>query len=314
MKIFITGATGFIGRNLARRLAREKHEIICGIRSPDRAKMFLPSGAKSARVYLEREETIYSVLRREAPDVVYHCAALVESRSIRDLRRVNRDGTKNVLEACLKTGVKRVIYLSTIAVASGNTEVPLTEGLPFKARNPYGRSKLEAEKIALEYREKGLKIAILRPCMVYGEGEPHGFPFIVKWLKLRAIPIFGKGDRKLHLVSVENVVDVLVLCLSEDEAYEGVFFVADGEALTVGEILNYAASLIGAKPPFVFPQTAADILVKLPILKKVLDIFTRDRVYSIRRLREKLGYAPRVSPREGLKQAFLSAAKKGYPR
>jgi len=287
----------------------EGREVICGIRSPARAKLFLPDDAKSARIYLEHKETISRVLREEKPDVVYHCAALVESRSIKDLRRVNRDGTKNVLEACLEAGVKKVVYLSTIAVASGNPEVPLTEDLPFKARNPYGQSKLEAEKVALEYREKGLKIAILRPCMVYGEGEPHGLPYLIKGIKRRAIPIFGKGESKLHLVSVENVVDVLILCLSKEEAYEGSFFVADKEVLTAGELLNYTASLIGARPPLVFPQVLANILAKIPILKGSADIFTRDRVYSIRRLRDVLGYVPRVSVRDGLKRAILAAEK-----
>jgi len=303
MKIFITGATGFIGRNLARRLLKEGHEIICGVRSPAKVKLFLPGGTKSYRMHLEDKETIFSLLRNEKPEVLYHCAALVESRSIKNLRRVNCEGTKNVLEACLRAGVKKAIYLSSISVVSGNTEVPLTENLPFKAKNPYGLSKLEAEKIALEYRGKGLKIAILRPCMVYGEDEPHGLPRIVKGLKRRIIPIFGMGEKKLHLVSVENVVDVLVLCLSKEAAYEGSFFVADKEVLTVGEILNYVASLSGAKPPFVFPQAVADILAKIPILRRGLGIFIRDRVYSIDRLRERLGYVPRISVYDGLKRA-----------
>ncbi len=307
MKIFVTGATGFIGRNLARRLTEEGHEVICGIRSPARAKLFLPAGAKSARIYLEHKETISRILTEERPDAVYHCAALVESRSIKNLRRVNRDGTKNVLEACLEAGVKKVIYLSTIAVASGNPEVPLTEDLPLKARNPYGLSKLEAEKVALEYRKKGLKIAIIRPTMVYGEGEPHALAHIIKGLKRRVIPIFGKGEKKLHLVSVENVVDVLIFCLSKEEAYKGSFFVADKEVLTVGEILNYVASAAGAKPPLIFPRWIADVLAKVPILRGNADIFTRDMVYSIDRLREELGYVPRVSVYDGLKRAVVTA-------
>lgn len=306
MKIFITGATGFIGRNLVNRLSEEGHEVICGVRSLSKAKSVLPPGIKAARIYLEYPETVSRVLRAEKPDVLYHCAALVENRSIKHLRRVNAEGTKNVLGACFAEGVKKVIYLSTIAVASGNPEAPLTEDLPFKARGAYGQSKLEAEKIAVEYRKKGLEIAIIRPCMVYGEGETHGLPHLVNSLRKRVIPIFGKGDRKLHLVSVENVVDVLVLCLSRKEAYEGSFFVADREVLTVGELLNYTTSVLGVKPPRVFPQWVADVLSKIPFIKESVSLFTRDRVYSIERLREKLGYVPRVSVYDGLKRALES--------
>ncbi len=305
MKIFVTGATGFIGKSLTERLIAEGHSVICGIRSPARLKS-LKDKVKAVRIYLEYKETISRVLREEKPDVVYHCAALVESTSLSRLMRVNREGTRNVLEACLAEGVKRVIYLSTIAVISGNKEVPLTDSLPYKATNPYGQSKLEAEKIALEYRKKGLKIAILRPCGVYGEGEPHGLSHLVGAVKRRTIPIFGKGDKKIQLVSVENVVDVMILCLSKKEAYRGTYLVADKEALSVRELLNYIAKILGVKPPLVMPEIVAVILAKIPFAKDFVSYFLKDRLYSIKRLRECLGYVPRISAYDGLKRTILA--------
>jgi nucleoside-diphosphate-sugar epimerase len=308
MKIFVTGATGFIGRNLTERLLAEGHSVICGIRSPAKLKS-LKNKVKAVRIYLEYKETISRALREEKPDVVCHAAALVESASLGRLLRVNREGTRNVLAACLEEGVKSVIYLSTIAVINGNKSVPLTDDLPYRAKSAYGRSKLEAEKIALEYRKKGLKIAILRPCMVYGEGEQHGLLHLVGAVKKRVIPIFGKGDKKIQLVSVENVVDVMVLCLSKKEAYEGTYLVADKEALSVRELLNYIAEVLGVKPPFVIPGFAAVILAKMPFVKNFASYFLKDRLYSIKRLREKLGYTPRISVYDGLKRAVLSLNK-----
>lgn len=304
MKIFITGATGFIGRNLARRLVAQNHEVICGGRSFGKFGLLLEK-VKRAYIDLENKETILDLLRRERPDIVYHCAALVKSRSPEKLRWANVAGTENLLDACLAEGIKKVIYLSTVAVVCGNPEVPLTEDLPYKATDPYGQSKIEAEKIALDYRKRGLKIAILRPCMVYGEEEPHFMAQLIGLLKRRMLPIFGSGDKKLHLVSVENVVDVMVLCLFKDESYQGSYFIADKEVLSIKEIFNYITEILGAKPPICLSQSITNILTKLPFVGNRISSFSKDRVFSIERLREKLGYVPRVSVRDGLKRAVL---------
>ena len=309
MKIFVTGATGFIGRNLAERLVEQKHEVICGGRHLNKLDP-LKERVKPVYLDIEDKEAALNLLKKEKPDVVYHSAALVESSNPDKLRRANLDGTKNILDACLAAGVKKVVYVSTIAVVSGNPDVPLTEDLPYKATNPYGESKLEAEKIALDYRKKGLKIAILRPCMVYGEGEPHGLSHLIDGIKRRIIPIFGKGSSKLHLVSVENVVDVMVLCLSKEEAYEGTYFVADKEVLSMKEVLEYIAKILGVTPPIVIPGGIVRFLAGLPFIKKKVSFLLKDRYYSIERLENKLGYTPRISVYDGLKRAVLAHEKR----
>jgi nucleoside-diphosphate-sugar epimerase len=237
---------------------------------------------------------------------VYHCAALVSGRSLKKLRSVNVEGTRTVFEASLETGVRRVIYLSTIAVANGNPQIPLTEDLPLKTRSLYGLSKAEAEEVAAAYRKKGLKIAILRPCMVYGEGEPHALSRLAGGVKRRLIPVLGTGDTKLHLVSVENVVDVLALCLSKEEACEGAYFVADNEVLSVREVLDCIADALNAKKPVVLPGYIAVILARIPCIGDRVSFFLRDRVYSIERLKRILGYVPRVSVYDGLKRAVIA--------
>ncbi|OGW75973.1 MAG: hypothetical protein A2Z72_04745 [Omnitrophica bacterium RBG_13_46_9] len=305
LKIFITGATGFIGRNLSKRLAENGHDVICGGRSLDRLKE-LSGKVKAAYTELEDKEAIRGLLRRERPEVLFHCAALVESHSLKKLRRINVEGTRNVLDVCMAEGVGRVIYLSSIAVVSGNTQVPLTEDLPYKATGAYGQSKLEAEKIALDYRKKGLKIAILRPCMVYGEHEPHGLPRLIEALKKRLFPILGRGENKIHLVSVENVVDAMTLCLSKEEAYGGSYFIADKEVLTMKELLVYITWILGVKPPIAVPRCAAVLLARLPFIGEKISFFLKDRVYSIKRLERELGYVPRISVYDGLKKSVLS--------
>lgn len=305
MKIFITGATGFIGRNLVGRLVREGHEVVCGGRSFSKLGS-LSGKVKTRRINLENKQTIRDALKGEKYSVLYHCAALVESANLEKLMRVNAGGTRNVFESCLEEGIKKIIYISTVAVVSGNSDVPLTEHLPYKATNPYGESKIEAEKIALSYRKKGIDVAIIRPCMVYGAGEPHGFEKLIQTLKMRVFPVFGKGDAKLHLVLVENVVDVLALCLEKGNAYEGTYFVADREVLTMKEMLNYITGLLKIKPPYVIPEIAVKFLKKIPFIGKKVSFFLKDRVYSIEALLERLSYTPRVSVYDGLKETVLA--------
>ena len=304
MKIFITGATGFIGKNLVARLVNESHDVICGGRSFAGLGPLLEK-VKSVYIDLEHRETIGNVLKEEKPDVVYHTAALVKSRSLEGLMRVNAEGTRNVLGACFNEGINKVIHVSSVAVIAANDEVPLTDDMPLKARNPYGQSKLAAEKVALDYRRKGLKVAIIRPSMVYGKNEPHGLGMLVNGIKWRMLPVFGKGNNRIHLVSVENVVDVMLLCLSKEAAYDGTYIIADKETLTAKELFEYIAEVVGAKPPFVIPEKVTAVLGKLPLIKHMVSMFAKERYYSIKALREKLGYVPRVSVYEGLKEAVL---------
>lgn len=297
MTILITGATGFIGLNLTKRLLRLGYNVTATGRNLKKLGR-LSGKIEKLRLDLENPENIKDIFEKVKPNVVYHSAALVKSKNLSKLRRVNREGTKNILEACLKAGVGKVIHVSSIAVISG------------RDASAYGRSKIEAEDIALEYRKKGLKIAILRPGMVYGPGEPHALGLLVKLLKMRALPVFGGGSNRIPFVSVDNVVDVMVLCLSKEEAYEGTYVITDKETLTVKEALTYITHTLGVKPPFVINEKLTGFLKKLPLAGRYVFRLMKDRFYPIERLEKKFGYIPRVSVYDGLREAVLPYKKK----
>lgn len=304
MKVLITGATGFIGKNLASRIAGKGHRVIACGRSLDKLKN-LTENVTPLYLSLEDKDNISKTLRGEKPDVIYHAAALIRG-SRDDLMRVNRDGTRSILEAALGAGVKKVILLSSVAAITGNDSVPFKEDVPLSANGPYGESKIESEKLAGAYREKGLKIAIIRPPMVYGPLEPHGLSMLIRLLRKRILPVFGKGENRVHIVSIENLLDALEICLSKEEACEGAYFVADKEVLTLRELLFYIAECAGCKNPFTLPEGFSNFLSNLPVFGPCISSLRKDRVYSIDRLREKLGYSPRVPVRKGLKEAVLS--------
>lgn len=305
MKVLITGATGFIGRNLAERLIDDGHEVICIGRSLGKLKHI----AGKARIqYLDMQDYLglRRIIRESSPDAVFHCAALIKSNVLNDLRVSNVEGTRKVLDACLREKIPKVVYLSSVAVITGNREVPFTEDMSYSTTNAYGKSKAEAERIAIDYRARGLNIAILRPSMVYGPKEPHALKTIITIIRYRLFPMIGKCSNKIHLTSIDNLVDLMVLVLFKKEAYQGCFFVADEEVLTLRELLSYIAKIIGAKEPFRLPKILLFFLKILPVIGSLTSFYTKDRIFSLTQLKEKLGYSPRVSVFEGLKKAAES--------
>ena len=308
MKILVTGATGFIGRSFSQRLMDNGHQVICAGRSLRKIEVF-KDRAKLIHLDIQDAAEVGRILKQERPELLYHCAALVENGDLAKLRRVNVDGTRNVLDACLQAGVKKAVYLSSVAAVSANEQVPLTDDMPRRSHFPYGFSKVEAEEVAEEFRKRGLKIAILRPCMVYGEDEPHLLSLLVRLIRWRLLPVLGPGDKKIHLVSLHNVVDVMMLCVDNDKAYDGTFLIADEEALTIDEFFNIIADATGAKRPFHLPERSIPLLTSIPFIGPKVRFFLKDRIYSIDRIKTILGYHPRIKVCDGLPEAALSCLR-----
>lgn len=305
MNVLVTGATGFIGRHLVKELLHhKKYDLFCFVRNSKKAKPLAELGAQLIYGDITDKQSL-AKLKGYKLDLVFHCAAYVENNNPQKLRQVNVQGTRNVCEICSEHGVIRLVYLSSVAVVSGNIEVPLREDLPFLATNLYGESKIEAEKVVIEFRNKGLAVTILRPPIVYGEDEPHALKLLLKLLKLRLLPLINRGENIVQLAYVENVVAAMIFCLEKDEFLEGSFFVADKEALSLRDIVFVLANAIGAKPPLELPNWVKVLLLKTPGLGKKLNLFLKDRIYSLERI-ESLGFRPHYQAKKSL---TLSAKK-----
>jgi nucleoside-diphosphate-sugar epimerase len=304
MKVLITGATGFIGNNLARELAKHRdYHITALVRNYKKAENLKAFGAKLIYADTSREHTLAKISREDI-DVIFHCAGYV-GKDKELLYKGNVLSTENICRLALNLNVEKLVYLSSVSVVSGNNQVPLTENLPYKATNIYGESKIKAEKKVLEFRDKGLKAVILRPPMIYGESEPHMFGrlcFLIRW---RLLPLIDKGKNKLHLAYVKNVVETIICSLEKEEFLEGSFFVADNEILTVGEIFNLIADQLRRPKPFEVPPYLKPILLNTPLVGKKLKFFLKDRVYSIERIKS-LGFEPPYSADEALRKSVES--------
>ena len=156
----------------------------------------------------------------------------------------------------------------------------------------------------MDFRRKGLHVAVIRPCMVYGEDEPHGLDKILNLVVARRIPVFDVPgmDSKLNLVHVDNVVQVLMLALERDEALKGTFIVADKEIITLRKFLEICYDELTSNAPPVVPSWIGKMFLFIPFVRKRADRYFKDRVYDISRARDLLGYDPKVATEDGLRR------------
>ena len=288
MNVLITGSTGFIGRFLVRRLSKGNFNILCLVRNKEKAKTLEPLGVKFIYADITQDASLEKILNHRI-DVIFHCAGYVKNRNRNLLYKINVLGTENICRLAKKLNVERMVYLSSVSVVSGNDCAPLYEDLPYNATNIYGESKIEAEKKVIDYRKKGLRSVILRPCMVYGEGEPHMLGLLLRLLKFRLLPLIGGGRKKFHLVYVKNVVEAMIFSLNNDEFLKETVFVADNEVLTIKEVFTILSRAINLSAPWNVPAALNPFLLNTPFIGKRLEFFLKNRVYSIERIKS-LGF------------------------
>lgn len=304
MNILVTGATGFIGKNLVGRLLKERYDLTCLVRRTSNVDFLKTQNVALVTADITNAGEVNKIFSEIKPEIVFHCAAGVMEKDENVLYKANAEGTRNICRACLDNNIKKLIYVSSVAVISGNTQVPLGDDLPYKASNTYGRSKIEAERIAVEFRDKGLRVSILRPCMVYGEDEPHALDRILQLIKARRIPILDVAgmDSKLNLVYIDNVVQALMLAFKNDRAARGTFVIADPDIITLRKFLEILYDELNGDHPPVVPGWLVRPLMIIPPIGRGIKRFFKDRVYDITPARKILGYAPGISTEEALRK------------
>lgn len=216
MKALVTGATGLVGNAVAKLLASRGHEVRVLVRDPAKAARLLPAEVERVAGDIQEPATLGPAMKDR--DWVFHAAGIPEQwqadPSIFD--RVNRQGTKNVLEAALAAGVRRAVYTSTMdvfAAPSGGTLVE-TNLDPQDKHTAYERSKQAADREAEAVRAKGLEVVHVNPSAVYGPGPVHVAlnSFFIKLLngEMPVVPPGGMsvvhvtGVAEMHLAAAEK--------------------------------------------------------------------------------------------------------------
>ena len=326
MKILVTGGTGFTGKALVRRLLDDGHNVIAldykeGLKTQELREW----GAKIIIGSVTDPNVVHKCM--PGVEIVHHLAAAFREMNVPDsyYDEVNVEGTRVVLDAAHREGVKKFVYCSTCGVHGNCDNPPAAEDAPIQPADYYQRTKYEAEPIVLEYYKKGLPATILRPAAIYGPGDPERFLMIFRRVSRGLFPMFGNGKTLYHPLYIDNLVDALVLSMDVDKGLGEAYLIADEEYVEIEDLVRRTARAMNTKvriPHFpVMPVVAlGHVIEKLckpfgvtpPIFPRRVDWYRQNRAFDIRKATRDLGYAPRVLLDDGLRRTAVWYQDNGY--
>ncbi|AFI83937.1 epimerase [Methylophaga nitratireducenticrescens] len=309
MRIFVTGATGFVGKALVAQLVAEGHEVIAAVRKHSAE---LPEEVEQIVVgdlsLLDEQNTIINTLKNI--DVVTHTAARVHimqdnaTDPLTEFRKLNVNATIELAGQAAKAGVKRFIFLSSIKVngESTNNREAFTETDEPKPEDDYGQSKFEAEQALFELtKSSSMEVVIIRPPLVYGPGVKANFACMIKIIK-KGLPLpFGSVSNQRSMLAIDNLVDFITLCMTPPAAANQVFLIADGKDISTTDLLKKIAKAY-QRPPRLIPVPIAWMIffAKLAGKQNITDRLFGNLQININKSNQLLGWQPVTSMEQQL--------------
>lgn len=310
-KYLITGGAGFLGINLVRYLLQRGHAV----RTLDIAPFDYPEKDRVEALSGDiRDPQAVQQATAGGVQIIVHTAAALPLYKPADIYSTDIDGTANVLQAALQNGVRRVIHISSTAVYGIPEHHPLREDDPLVGVGPYGRAKILAEEVCLEYREKGSCVPILRPKSFIGPERLGVFALLYDWARDgKNFPLLGSGKNRYQLLDVEDLCAAIYLAATADEqTANDTFNIGAREFATMREdfqaVLDYAGH---GKRIITFPAAPLVLVLRLlealrlsPLYKWVYETAFKDSFVSVEKAEKLLGFAPRYSNKEALLRNF----------
>ena len=290
--LLVTGASSEMGSALLRQLLNNSD---LKIRAMVHRSLVNVSGCEIRPGNLKNKGLLVRAL--SGVDTVVHMAALTKSTRESDYFEVNVSGTKNLIDACLESGVKKIIYISSAAASLHG--------------GGYSRSKLEAEQ---SIKKSGMKWLILRPSEVYGHREDDSINRLIRWIQRYIfVPVLGTGTCKLSPVFIDDVVSAIAVSIFNKELENETIVLAGPEELTYDDLVDRVAAYFGVKR-FKLHLPAGLIRLGITVMPKLgMNILVPDQIsrllcnksFGIDLAKEKLDYSPRILE-EGIKSTTAS--------
>ena len=333
MNVCVTGATGFLGGALVRRLLAEGISVRALARPSARADELAARGAEVVRGDLSDSAAIARALT--GVEVVYHVAAMVEAPGdLADFLDANRGGTERVFRAALEQNVRSIVYSSSIAVYGlARDGQIIDENTPYDdqpdLRDSYSQSKIQADAFAVAFAQKNsrpgkLSVTILRPGVIYGPRKPLPFG-LLGFHAGNTNVFFGNPANRIPLNYIENLVDALLLAAQPSAEPLRQYIILDDDELTLAQYHQARQEVHGTRALFFSGApvlTAARVAEATGLVKPGSGDFTvrqvsralQNRHYATQRIRRELGWSPRVPLREALRLSLESQhpASKGH--
>ncbi len=323
-KVFVTGATGFTGGYLCKALLKQKYDVTALVREGKEIKELEKLGAGKITGDLTDPGSFAGKLK--GFDTVFHIAALYRQEGVsKDLfTKVNAEGTEALLKESVKAGVKRFIHCSTVGVQGEIMDPPAKEDAPYSPGDHYQESKLEGEKIALDYfKKKKIEGVVVRPVGIYGPGDTR-FLKLFKHIYRGNFKMIGKGKALYHLTFVEDLVDGIILAGKKDSINGSIYTLGGNKYLPLNELVELIGKILGKKVskfhiphfPVYIASWLCEVICRLfgiepPLFRRRLDFFTKDRAFDISKAKKELGYSPGTSLEEGLSKTAEWYKKEG---
>lgn len=322
-RVLVTGATGFIGSHLVEELIRLGYDVEVLVRENSNLRWLHDKNVKYIYGDLGGAGRLPALNRI---DYIFHLGGATRAVRTKDYFRINLQGTEALLEAARGVkGLKRFVYLSSQAAAgpSSDDRSSVESDTPCPV-SPYGKSKLQAEKAALGYRDQ-FHVTILRPCAVYGPRDTYMLE-LFKQISKGLIPSVGGGSMYFSFCYVNDIVQALLLSISHGHKSGEVFFIADGKKYSFDYFSALASSSLNVKPrKIIIPSwaawcyaTAADGLgmaTRRPAAfsrNKCSEACCRNWVCDIGKAKNELGFRPGFPLESGVNITLKWYKEKGW--
>ncbi len=295
-----------MGINLVRYLLDKGHEV----RSYDIAPFTYPEADQISVLQGDIRDTTLHDVAFEGIDTVVHCAAALPLADQAEIMSTNVDGTQLMLQASQDRGIDRFIHISSTAVYGIPDHHPLVESDPMVGVGPYGESKVQAEHLCAEYRDKGLLLPILRPKSFVGPERLGAFELLYDFASNgHNFPVLGSGDNLYQLLDVEDLSQAVYLCATNPPEIANDTFNVGAERFgslrqsfqAVLDRAGHGKRIIGVPAaPAIWTLRVLEALHLSPLYKWIYETASKDSFVSIDRLTERLGFAPKYSNEEAL--------------
>lgn len=315
-RVLVTGATGFTGGALARKLIERGDNVVALVRKTSNTSALEALGVEL--VYGDISDAIAVSNAAEAVDIIYHIAAVYRTAGHPDeyYQSINVGGVQNVIDAARIHNVGRTVHCSTIGVHGDIEEIPSNEESPFNPGDVYQRTKLAGEELFAEAMNNGLNGAIFRPGAIYGPGDLRLLKMF-KQIKRGFFPLFGGGANLYHLSYIDDLCDGIILCGEHPNAVGERFILCSNEYSSMKELGATIAKHLNVKAPTFAPPVgplmlAAKVCEALckplgidpPLHTRRVEFFVKSRAFDNTKARNLLGYDPKISTEEGTKRTI----------
>ncbi len=307
MKVLVTGGSGFLGINLLRYLLGKNFQIV----SLDLTDFDYPDIKEKVHIIkgdIRNSSDVESAMKDV--DLVVHTAAALPLYKPKDIYSTDVQGTRVLLHQAFRTNVERFIHISSTAVYGIPDHHPLYEDDKLDGVGPYGKAKIEAENVCLEYRNRNMCVPILRPKSFIGPERLGVFALFYDWAKDgKSFPMIGSGNNRYQLLDVEDLCESIYKCIVlPKETVNNTFNIGAKEFTTMKEdyqavldCAGFGKQIVGLpEKPIIFLLRFLEALKLSPLYKWVYETASKDSFVSIEKAEKILGFTPKYSNKDAL--------------